>query len=79
MDLSAINKEKYYVNNHAIIRILFVDANWTNVKFKKRDESGDGVKDEAIINTCDKWIYSDTINKGGGLSCHTQLMFEMPY
>ena len=57
LDLSAIKAEKCSVNNHAAVCILFVITNWRNVKFKKRDQNGDNIKDKTIINDCDKWIF----------------------
>ena len=65
LDLSAIEKDNCSVNNHAAVCILFVVTNWRNVKFKKKNENGNNIEDETIINDCDKWIFfADTISKG---------------
>jgi len=76
LDLSAIEKDNCSVNNHAAVCILFVVTNWRNVKFKKKNENGNNIEDETIINDCDKWIFfADTISKGKKtiMSCTTHV------
>ena len=60
LDLMAAEKDNSSVNNHAVICILFVIYNWRKVEMVKK-VNGKEVKDETIVNDCDKWIiFGDT-------------------
>ena len=58
-------KDNSSVNNHAIIDIFFVAHSWRRVQYDKKNAAGLLVKDETIVNECDKWIiFGDTYSKG---------------
>lgn len=54
LDLAAIEKYNYSVNNHAVIYILFVAYDWQRVQFvMKKDKNGCIYNDDVMVNTCD--------------------------
>ena len=65
LDLSAAEKEKRSVDNHAFVCVFFVTQNLTRVNYKRAVKVEEFLGDETIINDCEKWIFfGDTMLKG---------------